>query len=48
MNLAATDSFDHRLVARLHALGRDVLTVMNAEMRGLNVVRSYLRLAGRA
>jgi DNA-binding NarL/FixJ family response regulator len=34
MKLYADEDFDHRVVARLRALGHDVVTVMDADRRG--------------
>ena len=36
MSLYADEDFDHRVVARLHALGHDIVTVMDAGRRGLS------------
>lgn len=36
MKLYADEDFDHRVVARLRALGHDVVTVMDAGRRGMS------------
>lgn len=50
MKLYADEDFDHGVVARLRALGHDVVTVMEAGRRGLSDVEQlvYATEAGRA
>lgn len=50
MKLYADEDFDHGVVARLRALGHDVVTVMDAHRRGLSDVEQlvYATDAGRA
>jgi hypothetical protein len=50
MKLYADEDFDHRVVARLRALGHDVVTVMDADRRGVSDVEqlAYATAAGRA
>ena len=50
MKLYADEDFDHRVIARLRALGHDVVTVMDADRRGASDVEqlAYATSAGRA
>lgn len=50
MKLYADEDFDHRVVARLRALGHDVLTAMDANRRGMSDADqlAYATVEGRA